>query len=116
MLLNATMKFQKFQNNNIRTLFASTGVKGNDLTPSYYIDELIFPHSVNTAPLATIESWCKNGKNEPSIILSEIECNKYFDECKINNIDINDISQELLKDGLSAFKVSFAKLLKDIKE
>jgi len=118
-IINATKcyhEIEKFQNNNIRTLFASTGVKGNDLTPSYYIDELIFPHSVNTAPLATIESWCKNGKNEPSIILSEIECNKYFDECKINNIDINDISQELLKDGLSAFKVSFAKLLKDIKE
>ena len=50
-------EIKKFKNNNIRTLFASTGVKGNDLDPSYYIDNLIFENSVNTAPLATIKDW-----------------------------------------------------------
>ena len=42
---------------NVRTLFASTGVKGNELEASYYIDTLIYPNCVNTAPLATINSY-----------------------------------------------------------
>jgi transaldolase len=118
-IVNATKcyhEIEKFQNKNIRTLFASTGVKGDDLTPSYYIDQLIFPHTINTAPLATIEAWCENGKKEQSNIMSEIECDKYFANCNKHKINIDEISDELLKDGLSAFKVSFAKLLKDIKK
>lgn len=118
-IINATKCYhgiQKFQNQNIRTLFASTGVKGDDLKPSYYIDELIFPHSVNTAPLATIESWLEDGTNTVSDILNEDDCNSYFSNLKEHGIDINQISDELLKDGLGAFKVSFEKLLKDIKE
>ena len=35
---NVIMKFKKFKNSNIRTLFASTGVKGDELSPSYYVD------------------------------------------------------------------------------
>ncbi len=118
-IINATKCYhgiQKFQNQNIRTLFASTGVKGDDLKPSYYIDELIFPHSVNTAPLATIESWLEDGTNTVSDILNEDDCNSYFSNLKEHGIDINQISDELLKDGLGAFKVSFEQLLKDIKE
>lgn len=118
-IINATKCYhsiQKFKNQNIRTLFASTGVKGDDLKPSYYIDELIFPHSVNTAPLATIESWLKDGTTNLSQIVSEDGCDSYFAKLKEHGIDINQISDELLKDGLGAFKVSFEKLLKDIKE
>jgi transaldolase len=118
-IINATKCYhviEKFNNLNIRTLFASTGVKDDDLNASYYIDNLIFPHSINTAPLDTIEQWLKNGKKEKSNILSETLCDKYFTKCKDNNIDIDTISIKLLKDGLSAFKVSFAKLLKDIKK
>ena len=44
-----------------RTLFASTGVKGDDLRPSYYIDELLAAHSVNTAPVETIDAFVKGG-------------------------------------------------------
>ncbi|MFW3398468.1 transaldolase family protein, partial [Aliarcobacter butzleri] len=66
-IINATKCYYevtKFENSNIRTLFASTGVKGNELNPSYYIDNLIYPNSVNTAPLATIEDWLTDGKKE----------------------------------------------------
>ncbi len=117
-IINATKCYhevQKFQNKNIRTLFASTGVKGDDLKQSYYIDELIFPHSVNTAPLATIEAWLKDGKSMQSNILDENQCDTYFDTLKEHRIDIRQVSDELLKDGLGAFKVSFENLLKDIK-
>jgi len=117
-IVNATLcyhEIEKCNNTNIRTLFASTGVKGDELTQSYYIDELIFPNSINTAPLSTINSWIKDGSQEPSKILSEDDCLKYFEILKSNKIDINHIYTNLLQDGLSAFKVSFQELLNKVK-
>ena len=69
---------EKFENANIRTLFASTGVKGESFKPSYYIDELIYPNSINTAPLGTIKAWLENGSKTPSKIIEEAECDKFF--------------------------------------
>ena len=117
-IVNATKcyhEIEKLKNANIRTLFASTGVKGDQLPPSYYIDNLIFPNSINTAPLATIHSWIEDGSKVASKMLSEIECDEYFKELECNQIDINKAYYELLQDGLSAFKVSFQELLNKIK-
>ena len=117
-IINATKcyhEIEKFDNANIRTLFASTGVKGDELDPSYYINELIFPHSVNTAPLGTINAWLKNGSKQQSEILSEDQCDQYFEKLSCNQIDINQVYNVLLQDGLSAFKVSFQELLKKVK-
>ena len=113
-IMNATKCYHevnKFQNANIRTLFASTGVKGNDLSPTYYIDNLIYPHSVNTAPLATIEDWLTDGSKVETTLISEAECNKYFDLLKSKDIKMDAIYNKLLVDGLEAFKVSFKDLL-----
>ena len=117
-IINATACYHEVTKNNetnVRTLFASTGVKGDDLPPSYYIDELIFPNSVNTAPLGTIKEWIKDGKKVESKILSQAECVEYFDKLKAHGIDINDAYKVLLQDGLSAFKVSFEELLSKVK-
>ena len=117
-IINATLcyhEIEKIGNANIRTLFASTGVKGDDLKPSFYIDNLIFPNSVNTAPLATIHSWKKEGSKIVSQIKSYEECLEYFEVLKNNQIDINNVYNQLLQDGLSAFKVSFQELLNKVK-
>jgi len=117
-IINATLCYHEvvsISNKNIRTLFASTGVKGDSLTPSYYIDELIFPNSVNTAPLNTINAWLQNGKKKQSEIIEKDDCIKYFEILKSNHIDIETVYNELLQDGLSAFKVSFQELLKKVK-
>jgi transaldolase len=113
-IINATLCYHevnKFNNKNIRTLFASTGVKGNELAPSYYIDNLIFPNSVNTAPLATIEDWVQDGVKEETEITSEADCKKYFEMLKEKNVNLNKIYNNLLTQGLDSFKVSFKDLL-----
>ena len=117
-IINATKcyhEIEKLKNENIRTLFASTGVKGDLLDPSYYIDNLIFKNSINTAPLATIQEWKKNGSNKESIILSEIDCDKYFKKLLKRDIDIDVVSKQLLEQGLDSFKESFKVLLKKVK-
>lgn len=117
-IINATKCYYevtKFQNSNIRTLFASTGVKGNELNPSYYIDNLIYPNSVNTAPLATIEDWLTDGKKEQTAIMSETDCDKYFELLKDKGIKMEEVYEKLLVDGLESFKNSFKDLLSKLK-
>lgn len=117
-IMNATKcyyEIEKFNNYNIRTLFASTGVKGNELNQNYYIDNLIFKNSINTAPLSTINDWIINGSKIKSKITSEDECDKYFKILEKNNINVNQVATQLLQEGLNAFKISFEKLLKKVK-
>ncbi len=117
-IINATKcyhEIEKFKNKNIRTLFASTGVKGDALPQSYYVNNLIFPNSINTAPLDAIYAWEKDGSKEPSKLLSEDECDMYFNLLKDKNIDMQYAYNHLLKDGLSSFKISFEELLNKVK-
>lgn len=113
--LKCYYEIEKFNNNNIRTLFASTGVKGDDLDPSYYIDNLIYKNTINTAPLATIKAWIENGSKVKSNLISEQECDIYFENLSKRSINIDQISKQLLNEGLNAFKSSFEELLKKVK-
>jgi len=113
--LKCYYEIEKFENNNIRTLFASTGVKGNELEASYYIDNLIYKNTINTAPLATINGWIQNGSKVESKVITENECDIYFEQLSKRNINIDVVSKQLLDDGLIAFKESFKELLKKVK-
>lgn len=113
-IMNATMCYHevtKFGNDNIRTLFASTGVKGDDLDPSHYINNLIYPNTVNTAPLGTIQSYMKKGSKKVSKIPTPEDCMLYFKSLEKAQIELNNVYSKLLKEGLDAFKVSFSDLL-----
>ncbi len=117
-IVNATKcyyEIEKFNNKNIRTLFASTGVKGDRLDSSYYIENLIYPNTINTAPLDTINSFIKKDQFNSSVIISEEECNQYVTMLNDKNINIEIISEQLLKDGLESFKVSFKNMLNKLK-
>jgi len=99
---------------NVRTLFASTGVKGDALTPDYYIRELLAAHSVNTAPLATIESYIETSAGEPKLPIATEEINVYFDQVRSAGIDMEQVYRSLLHDGLVAFEEAFAQMLESI--
>jgi transaldolase len=112
-IINATKcyhEINKFNNQNIRTLFASTGVKCDKLDKGYYINNLLYPNSVNTAPLSTIDNWILYEDKKISNIIEEKECDNFFDSIKSKNINIDDIYDKLLKEGLISFKDSFKKL------
>ncbi len=118
-IINATKCYhevEKIANKNIRTLFASTGVKGDDLAPSYYVDNLIYPNSINTAPLTTIEDWIEHGKKEESRIITEDECDEYFEILSTKKVNMSEIYSKLLNDGLQAFKESFKIMLTKLQQ
>ncbi len=99
----------------VRTLFASTGVKGDDLPADYYIRELLAPHSVNTAPLATIESYIAKKETEPKLPIDDDIINGYFTKLSDNGFHMNEVYDSLLKDGLEAFEKAFQEMLDTLK-
>jgi transaldolase len=114
-IFNATKIYNNIQKRgleNVRTLFASTGVKGDELVKDYYITNLLFENSINTAPIETIEAFVKTGikdKREPI----EIELiDGFFDVLKQQEFDMDKVYEELMSEGLEAFKDAFGDILK----
>jgi len=105
---------EKSGNENIRTLFASTGVKGDDLPAYYYMRELLASHSVNTAPLATIESWLAVKPTPAKLPLEDAVINGYFTKLSDNGFDMEAVYATLLKEGLEAFEKAFEEMLQSL--
>ncbi len=99
----------------VRTLFASTGVKGDDLSADYYMRELLAAHSVNTAPLSTIESYISRPASAPKFPIDESEVNGYFTKLSDNGFDMDEVYTQLLKEGLEAFEKAFQEMLDTLK-
>lgn len=102
---------EAYKNPSIRTLFASTGVKGDNLAAHYYISELLAPHSVNTAPLNTIESYIENVATEVKLPISQETIQNHFQKLSEIGIDVQNLGEQLLAEGLKAFEESFADML-----
>jgi len=100
---------------NIRTLFASTGVKGDSLPTDHYIRELFAAHSVNTAPLATIESYIAKKETALKLPLEDSDINGYFTKLADCGFDMDEVYTKLLKDGLEAFEDAFQDMLDTLK-
>ena len=97
-----------------RTLFASTGVKGDTLRASYYVDELLAPHSVNTAPVETIKAYVSGGDKSAKLPIAEEKIAAFFQEIKTAGIDFEALIDTQIKDGLEAFKVAFTEILESL--
>ncbi|MGG7047450.1 MULTISPECIES: transaldolase [unclassified Campylobacter] len=95
---------------NVRTLFASTGVKGDDIAADYYVRELMFANSINTAPVETIEAFIKSPA-QPKTPISKESIDVFFSALKSKNIDINLAYRKLLDDGLKAFVTAFDEIM-----
>ena len=99
---------------NVRTLFASTGVKNINLRDDYYIKELLLANSINTAPLKTLKYFIKSNKNSREIDFGD-EIDNLFIQIENNGINIGGICTELMEEGLSSFKDAFRDILETLK-
>ncbi len=107
----------KDENNpNIRTLFASTGVKGDELETSYYIKELLANDSINTAPIDTIKAYVIDKTEDVKLPLNQNSVDQHFDQIKKLNIDFDQLLDKQVKDGLKQFKDAFQEILDSLKD
>jgi len=117
-IYNAAKIYNMIEGNavpNIRALFASTGVKGDNLAPNYYVSGLMAAHSVNTAPLATIEEHIKTDDIKEILPIDDKVLNGYFMNLEDNDFNMDKVYKQLLDEGLVAFEESFTSMLDQIK-
>ncbi len=97
-----------------RVLFASTGVKGDDLRASYYIDELLASNSVNTAPITTIEAYVAGGDTTIKLPLLPDTIELHKANVKEAGVDMDAVIALQIQEGLDAFKVAFSEILSSL--
>ncbi len=110
-ILNANLAYNNIISKNepnIRALFASTGVKGDDLPKDYYIKELLFENSVNTAPLDAISAFKTGFEFKKPLMNFEIYTQL---NAIISQNEREKASDELLKNGLEQFCIAFEEIL-----
>jgi len=95
-----------------RPLWASTGVKNPAYPDTMYIDELVGPDTVNTMPLATLLAAADHGdihgptvEEDPSADLHALEQ---------AGIDLEQVTDALLVDGIKQFEDAMRRLLEGI--
>lgn len=113
--MRAYALIQKAQLPNVRALFASTGVKGDELSPDYYIKELLLENSINTAPLGTIKAFIASSKECKPVELRADWIENFFHSLAANGVDMKVVCDELMDEGLSAFKEAFVEILNELK-
>jgi transaldolase/glucose-6-phosphate isomerase len=97
-----------------RPLWASTGVKDPSYPDTKYIDELIGPNTVNTMPLATMMAFADHG--EVSGPTAEQDPTAELEALAGAGIDLAEVTEELLVDGVKQFEDSIGRLLGGIDE
>lgn len=94
-----------------RPLWASTGVKNPDYPDTLYVDELIGPDTVNTAPPSTITAFLDHGTVERTVDADFAAAEKVMAELAEAGIDIDAITSKLEEDGINSFMTSYDDLL-----
>jgi transaldolase/glucose-6-phosphate isomerase len=94
-----------------RLLWASTGTKNKAYRDVLYIEELIGPDTVNTAPPATIDAFRDHGRARPSLEQDVEGARAVLRALEERGISLARITDELLADGLRQFSEAFTKLI-----
>ena len=97
-----------------RILWGSTGTKNPSYSDIKYVEELIGPDSINTLPEATLKAFFDHGRVQIAIREHLAEAERLFAELRSVGIGINDVTEQLEKEGVKLFSDSFFLLLKEI--
>jgi transaldolase len=99
-----------------RPLWASTGTKNPDYPDTLYVDGLVGPETVNTMPMATLKAAADHAEVDPSAPTVEIDPAHDLLALGGAGIDMKDVTDQLLQDGITAFVTPMESLLASIEE
>jgi transaldolase len=96
-----------------RLLWASTGNKYPQEDPLKYVTNLIAPTTVNTLPLKTLDSIieCKAQLSDKLLSYPSFCAQEILDKLRGQRIDIKDVADELLENGIRSFADYFDELM-----
>lgn len=97
-----------------KVLWASTSAKDPAYPDTYYVDNLLWPGTVNTLPQATVDAYRDHGdpglRSEPD----PAQARSVLEALNQEGLNIDLIMQRLLENGVSSFADSFSDLLAEI--
>jgi transaldolase/glucose-6-phosphate isomerase len=100
-----------------RLLWASTSTKNPSYPPTMYVDELIGPDTVNTMPVATLDELRRQqGRPRPTLGEGLDEARGVMARLADVGISINDVTRQLVEQGVTLFADAFDKLLDAIEQ
>jgi transaldolase / glucose-6-phosphate isomerase len=95
-----------------RPLWASTGTKNPRYSDTMYIDGLVAPDTVNTMPLPTLMAFAEHGELHGATADADpAEVERDLQALADAGVDLRDVTDKLLKDGVDQFSVALKKLL-----
>jgi transaldolase/glucose-6-phosphate isomerase len=94
-----------------RVLWASTGTKNPNYADVVYVEELIGSDTVNTMPPATLSAFRDHGRVRLSLTEDIEAAQVHMDTLQKVGISMNQVTENLLNEGLNLFSEAFDKLL-----
>ncbi|MDY5584202.1 MAG: transaldolase family protein, partial [Arcanobacterium sp.] len=100
-----------------RPLWASTGVKNPDYSPTVYVDQLVSASCVNTMPEATLNATFEAAEISGDTIRENIEAGKLTIEKIIRlGVDFDKSMQKLEDEGVEKFELAWNELIETVTE
>jgi transaldolase len=99
-----------------RVLWASTSTKNPAYSDVLYVEELIGPATVNTLPPATIEAFRDHGTVGETLTEGLDEARRTLDELEALGVSLDELTEQLQRDGLEKFAQPFDELLASLAE
>ncbi|RKQ93934.1 transaldolase [Solirubrobacter pauli] len=98
-----------------RCLWASTGVKNPNYKDTVYVEELVGPDTVNTAPLDLVKAVLDHGEIRGDTIREGTdEASKLLDQFEAAGVSYDEVVQVLEREGVEKFAKSFADLIEGL--
>jgi transaldolase len=94
-----------------RLLWASTGTKNKDYSDVLYLDQLLAPETINSAPPATIEAFRDHGNPRIALTDDVKAAGDVIGELIRCRINLSAVGRELLEQGVESFAKSYRDLL-----
>lgn len=99
-----------------RPLWGSTGTKNPNYSDLLYVEELVGTDTVNTAPPATLSAIQDHAKVRPSLEEAIEEARETVSKLSRLGIDLTQVTDKLLEDGVKSFAGSFQGLTEVIEK
>jgi len=99
-----------------RPLWASTSTKDPAYPDTLYVDNLIGPQTVNTAPPETIEAWVDHGMLAATLQHDVEKARAQLDGLEKLGISMDAVTDQLLQEGVAKFEKPFNQLIDAIKQ
>ncbi len=99
-----------------RLLWASTSTKNPQYRDVLYVEELIGSDTVDTIPPATFDAFRDHGQARASLREDLEEAHDIMETLERVNISMQDVTNQLLADGVQQFAQAFDKLLSAVEK